>query len=578
MFNVSFTHTIKALLNKIFYLFLYLNIYTLFSAEGFAQQLHLEIKTDTILSESTTDSLDINNIHTDFSSLKKEADTLVDKLQRMGFIESTLQTLNKKNDSTFIANYQLGPRYLYIKVYYKTADFSKKELSRVSEEIMPTYFILPFKRTEKSLNILNALKTSSGNAFAKLSLDDISIDGQNNLRANLILSNGQKRTIDDIVIKGYEKFPRSFIKYQAGIKRGDIFSQKKLIEKNEAINSLGFASTIKPPEGLFKKDSTSVYLYLKKENDNNFDGILGFATDEETQRLMFNGYLNLELNNNLNFGEQLLINYKADGDEQVNFRVKANLPYLFSSPFGLGVELKIFKRDSTFVTTDQQARVSYQINSSAQSYLGYKGYESSNLRDEVEAGLAVEDYTSNFITGGLSYIKPQRSTLFPKQGEASIDLEVGSRKLEGNTDDQLRASLLASYAFNLNDRNSIFLQNNSSLLSSESYVTNELFRFGGINSIRGFNENSIDASLFSILNTEYRYLLSQSLYVHSIIDLAYFENDVLDLDQKLYSFGLGIGLKTNAGMFNLNFANGNIEGQDFKFSNSKIHIRFSSKF
>ena len=44
------------------------------------------------------------------------------------------------------------------------------------------------------------------------------------------------------------------------------------------------------------------------------------VNNEETNRLQFNGYLNLELNNNLNFGEQLLVNYKADGNEQQNFR------------------------------------------------------------------------------------------------------------------------------------------------------------------------------------------------------------------------------------------------------------------
>ena len=50
------------------------------------------------------------------------------------------------------------------------------------------------------------------------------------------------------------------------------------------------------------------------------------------------------------------------------------------------------------------------------------------------------------------------------------------------------------YIFNLNYKNSIYLKNSTQLLNSENYLTNELFRFGGINSIRGFNENSIDAS------------------------------------------------------------------------------------
>ena len=132
--------------------------------------------------------------------------------------------------------------------------------------------------------------------------------------------------------------------------------------------------------------------------------------------------------------------------------------------------------------------------------------------------------------------------------------------------------------FNLNYKNSIYLKNNTELLNSESYLTNELFRFGGINSIRGFNENSIDASFYSVLNSEYRYQFNQAIYLHSIIDFAYFENQIIALKQKIYSFGVGIGLQTTPGVIRFSIANGNAENQDFNFSNTKIHISISSKF
>jgi len=109
-------------------------------------------------------------------------------------------------------------------------------------------------------------------------------------------------------------------------------------------------------------------------------------------------------------------------------------------------------------------------------------------------------------------------------------------------------------------------------------LVNELYRFGGINSIRGFNENSIDASLFSIINTEYRYQFNDGIYVHSIIDLGYFENETISIKQNLYSFGFGLGLNTKAGLFKFNVANGNAQDSDFSFSNTKIHISISSKF
>lgn len=543
-----------------------------------AQNLHLSIEAEKPISDGLLDSLNTQFGFKDYLSLKREVDTFHFKLEKIGYIENELQSLQKKNDSSYVAIFFFGKKYNSIKVFYSKKDFDKKELLQITSEITDDYFILHFEEIESSLQKLNTLKTDKGNVFAKLRLEKIKKENNTSLSAHLILEGGPKRTIDGIVIKGYEKFPKSFLKYYAGIKTGIIFNQKKIVTKSELLNTLGFVSNIKPPEALFKRDSTTVYFYLKKQNNNLFDGILGFATDEETQKLKFNGYLNLELNNNLNFGEQFILNYKADGNDQQNFRVRANLPFLFRTPFGLGLELKIFKRDSTFVTTEQQVRITYQINTSSNSYIGYKSYDSSNLQDEIFAGTPIEDFNSKFLTLGISYSKKQNNTLFPIKSQIALDSEIGTRELKNSRESQFRVSSIFSYIFNLNFKNSIYLQSTSSVLSSDTYLTNELFRFGGINSIRGFNENSIDASLYTVLNTEYRYQFNEGMYLHSIIDFAYFENQPLLLKQKLYSFGIGMGLKTKAGIFKFNIANGNSDDQDFSFSNTKIHLSLSSRF
>ena len=540
--------------------------------------MYLNFKAQDSISQSTIDSLDLNAKFINYLNLKKRADALHYSLETIGFIENELRSLQKKNDSTYIALYHLGPKYKSIQLFYSKKDFSKKELLQVSKKITDSYFTLPFNTIESSITKLNSLKTENGNAFARIKLENITKQKKGSLSANIVVVNGDARTIDSIIVKGYEKISKSHIKYYAGIKKGKKFNKSKLIEKSNILNSLGFVSVTKPPEILFKKDSTIVYLYLKKEKNNLFDGILGFANDEDSQKLIFNGYLNLELNNNLNFGEQFLLNYKADGKDQQNFRARLTLPYLFNTPFGLITELKIFKRDSTFSTSDQLIKVRYQINPTSKTYLGYKAYESSNLRKDNSNNIDVEDYTSKFLLAGLSYTKTQNNILFPIKSKFHLDTEIGSKETKITTESQLRASLLFYYIFNLNYKNSIYLKNNTKAVNSDSYLINELFRFGGINSIRGFNENSIDASFYSILNSEYRYQFNQDIYIHSIIDFAYFENQIIALKQKLYSFGIGIGLQTSAGIIKFSIANGNAENQDFNFSNTKIHISISSKF
>ena len=210
--------------------------------------------------------------------------------------------------------------------------------------------------------------------------------------------------------------------------------------------------------------------------------------------------------------------------------------------------------------------------------MGFKGYESSNLLDEPLLDSTVKDYNSNNIIAGFSFIKLQSNDLFPIKTSLFINSEIGSRTQERVKEAQFRFTGVLNYIFNLNFKNSIYLQNTSAFLTSDTFLTNELYRFGGINTIRGFNENSIDASFYSVVNTEYRYQFNNNIYIHSIIDFAYFENQVLSIKEKLYSFGLGLGLQTNAGIIKFNIANGITDNQDFNFSNTKIHISISSRF
>lgn len=565
-------------MKQIFRIFIYLNIYTAFFSVFTAQTLRLTTKSNDSTSQHLIDSINHVEKFKDFKSLQEETRHILQILQKIGCLESELKTVEKYNDSVYIANYHVGPKYTRIKIFYSNEDFTKKELLRYSNEISESYFIIPFENLEHTLNSLNIDKTKNGNTFARVSLKNIKAFDSKTLTANINVSNESKRTIDQILIKGYNQFPESFIKYHAGIKKGMTLENSVLIKKNNELNSLDFVTTTKPPEILFKEDSTTVYFYLKKLKNNNFDGILGFSSGEENQGLTLNGYINLELNNNLNYGEQFSLNYKSDGNEQQNFRVRLSVPYLFKTPLGIETELKIFKRDSTFLTSNQFAKINYQINTKSKAHIGYKSYQSNNLRNESPTNLLVEDYKSKFLLTGYSFIKNQNNILFPIKSMFQINFEIGTKNNNTTKESQLRAETLFYYIFNLNLKNSILIKNNSRLLSSDTYLTNELYQFGGVNSIRGFNENSIDASFFTVLNTEYRYQFNNNLYLHSIFDIAYFENQNITLREKLYSFGFGIGLQTTSGIIKFSIANGNTENQDFNFSNTKIHVSITSKF
>lgn len=564
-------------MKRICYIFIYLNIYTSFIFLIHSQEIALTFSTQTNISENLTDSLAIVKKHPNFNSVKKETNRISRALEKYGYLESNLVSIQKYSDTTVTATYYLGKKYTLLKIDYSNTPLTQDQIALVSKNTKENYFSIPLRESERVLERLNKLQTKNGYTFDKLKLTNLTIQ-DTVVRATLNTSKTSKRIIDSIALKGYEKFPKSFISYFAGIKKGDAFDKQQLLKKNNALNSLGFANSIKPPQALFEKKKTTLYLYLEKQNFNTFDGIIGFATNEQTQNIVFNGYIDLVLNNNLNYGEQFVLKYKADGADQESLNLKTTLPYIFKTPFGIQAQLNIFRRDSTFSSASQNLRVSYQISPSSKANVGFAAKTSNDLLSENQSPENLEDYSSSFLTTGVTFIKLQQNTLFPVKTFLNLDIGIGNRKTNSKKTRQVTLSNVINHSFYINQKNSIYLQNTTNLITSDTYLTNELFRFGGINSMRGFLENNIDASLVSILNTEYRFLLNQQTYLHSIIDLGYFENKSVDQKEKLYSFGMGLGMTTKAGLLKFSVANGNIEGQVFKFSNSKIHLSLTSQF
>lgn len=78
--------------------------------------------------------------------------------------------------------------------------------------------------------------------------------------------------------------------------------------------------------------------------------------------------------------------------------------------------------------------------------------------------------------------------------------------------------------------------------------------------------------------SEYQYILSRELFVHSIIDYGYYQDDSSNNIGYLLGFGLGMGLQTKNGLLKLAFANGNTKDQGIKFNDSVIHPSYKTSF
>ena len=199
-------------------------IYLLNSAALYSQNLNLRIQGKDSLENKTIDSLGYKTSFIDFNSLKDEIEALHLKIQKLGYIENKLVSTKKKNDSTYLTTFSLNKKYHTIYIYYDKKLILKEILDPVSSKVTSEYFVTTISKIENLLNYLNTKLIENGHPFASLKLINLKKKDENNIEAELIVTNDKKRSIDNIVVKGYESFPKSYIKHFLKIRTRDAFN------------------------------------------------------------------------------------------------------------------------------------------------------------------------------------------------------------------------------------------------------------------------------------------------------------------------------------------------------------------
>jgi hemolysin activation/secretion protein len=130
-------------------------------------------------------------------------------------------------------------------------------------------------------------------------------------------------------------------------------------------------------------------------------------------------------------------------------------------------------------------------------------------------------------------------------------------------------------------RNSaLMVRNQSGFLENENLFENELFRIGGLKTLRGFDEESITASIFTIFTLEFRYLFDLNSYFNIFFDGAFYERNTNSgyFNDTPYGIGAGVNFETRAGIFSLSYAMGSRDGEPLQFKAAKIHFGLTARF
>jgi hypothetical protein len=564
--------------------FLFL-LFWIFGQNSSAQNLHLQITGGSTSETKIIDSISYIRKHKNIKSVQDEISDISSKLSKIGYIDNNLSDFRKANDTSYVTKLNLGKKIKFIHIYIGSDELLNNTINLTQKN---NNIELPYPDTDSFLKETIQKLEQKGYALATLKLINIKRD-KNTLYADLKFESNKKRKLNSITIqysnnRQSNKFPKGHLAQINRKYQNSIFNQKTVEEIYSDFNKFSFVNQIKYPEILFTKDTTKVFVYLEKKNSNSFDGFLGFSNGNNN-KLTLNGYLDVKLENILAAGEQLSIFWKSDGNDQKTFNAQIEIPYLLKTPIGLKAQIQLFRQDTTFQNTKTAIDLSYFATYNTRFYLGYQSTESSDIQNSNNT--SISDFNNSYITSSFEYTKLDSDNItFPMKSKFFTSIGIGKRDsnvvFENSENKQFFVNIQAMHNIYLNKKNSINLNSENYYLRSNNYIINELFRFGGFKSVRGFTENSLQAYFTTSILTEYRYILSSNLYIHSILDYCLYKDktglEISDKTQTLIGAGLGIGLQTKNGLLKLAAANGTAQNQQFKISNSIIHISFNVKF
>lgn len=467
----------------------------------------------------------------------------------------------------------------YRKRNFRNNTFKVKEVARIQERIL-------------------VWCENNGYPFASVRLDSVLFEDHGRISASLYLDKNRFTKIDSVIVKGDLKTSEAFLYSYIGISPGDPYDESKITALSPRLRELPFAREVKPFTILFTEKYTKLTLYLDKKKAGQFDGIVGILPDNATGKVLFTGDVRLKLQNSLRRGELIELNWRRLQTQTQDLKARIAYPYLFRTPAGIDYNIKLYRRDTSFLHVQQQFGLQYIfsgntgirafVKNTTSSLLSTTGLEFQTTLPST-ADISSTSYGLGFHIERLDY------RFNPRKGfTADFYWDIGTRTIRKNAGlnpvvydglklktTQYSSGLVADKFWPIGKRSTIKTGVQSAWIFNSGFLLrNELFRIGGLATLRGFDEESIFASSYAIGTIEYRFLLEENSWFFAFTDFCWYENsskDAWDTDTP-YGFGTGVTFETKAGIFALTYALGSRYGQPIQFRSGKIHVGFIGLF
>lgn len=536
----------------------------------------------------------IKSSYTSLNDIKKELRSVIYSLQNEGYLLANIDSSRSLADQT-TAWITAGNKFKWGKLRIHKDDQSIVNEAGLSEKLYTNSSFKPTAFAAIQQKLIIWLE-NNGYPFAVVSLDSLEINTET-ISALLHIDKNKFIRLDSLIQYEKQVVSYNFLSHFLQIKEGMPYSEKKFEAVSKKLKQLPFLTQKRDPQLRLTDKYGKLYLFLDKKNASQFDGIIGLLPDPNG-KTVFTGDLKIKLYNNIaKAGELFEFNFRRLQSQTQDITLKANYPYLFSTPVGTDYALKIYRKDTSFIDVLNNIGLQYYYNGLNNIKVFYKQRTSSLLSTTgLETLTVLPDYadvtTSSYGIGLLFESLDYRFN--PRKGISfNFNSSAGNRKIRKNPRlneviyekiDLFAAQFQGEATLNIYipfaKRSCFRLGSQAAGVYSKQLFRNELIRIGGLKTLRGFDEESIYTSAYVIPTIEYRFLFEENSAILLFAEGAWYENNSAGnyISDKPYSVGAGINFETKAGIFSLNYALGSQFGNPFDFRSGKIHFGIVNVF
>lgn len=538
----------------------------------------------------------------DTTLIFNELKNVLSQLHGQAYLEASFDTVTRQ-DSVFTAWLHVGPAYEWARLENGNVDGEFLDRSGFRERLYrgrPVNFTDILKMQERLLQQAE----NNGFPFATVRLDSARFGG-GGLTAKLFLDKNRLVLFDSLNVEGDAKISKNYLRSYLGIRQGEPYSRRKVLKIRDRLRELPFLKEKKNATVTFWEDQANVQLYLEKKRASRFDFLLGVLPDNgrPEQKLLITGTFNAEFQNQFGLGERIYAAFERLRPQTQRLELAFAYPYILDLPFGVDVKFNQYKRDSTYTDIIGEFGVQYLFeggnylkafwNTTASNLLSVdtnavrqgrfpQQLDVKNSAFGLEGSWQRLDYRFNPRRGWAVLMKGSAGTRQIRRNQAILNVaENFYDTLPGRTFRFVLDGKVERY-FPVMQRSAVKLGARSgAIISEEPVYLNEQYRIGGSRLMRGFDEESIFATFFSVFTLEYRLIIGQNSWFYVFGDYGYVENHRFgqpDRYERPLGLGGGLTFETTAGVFGISLAVGKQDNVPFDLRNPKVHFGYVSIF